>query len=300
MAEAAEWFAWLESEDCSKADWARWQQWLAQDVSHREAWALIEKVDVDFRLASSGPAREALNAAGQSRRTALKTLVGIGVTVPAAWFVGTSDLVRTWDSDLQTATGEVRMFNLEDGTRLWLDTASAVRLDFTDSQRTIVLLAGVIHIHTAPDVRPLRVSVNRTLIRPVGTRFSVSRHDNPMSVAVEQGEVEVTAGSGRRVRVNAGSRARVDHGAVEVSRVPDGEFGWTSGRLVADNLPLGQLAEQLNRYYPGMIVTTQAASDLRVVGAYPLDRIDQSLGALSDSLPIKVRRITPWFVLIST
>jgi transmembrane sensor len=264
------------------------------------AWALIERIGEDVRLARRGPAREALSAAGQSRRTALKTLLGIGVTLPAAWLVGGSDLVRTWDSDLQTATGEIRQVTLEDGSRLWLDTASAVRLEINETRRTIVLLAGAIHVHTAPDTRPLRVSVGQALIRPVGTRFSVSRHEQPVTVAVEEGAVEVTQGSGRTAHVKAGQKAVLDNASPQVSPADSSEFGWISGRLVADNLPLGQLGEQLNRYYTGIIVTTPAAADIRVVGAFPLDRIDQALDALSDSLPVVVRRVTPWFVLIST
>lgn len=300
MAEAAEWFAWLESEDCTDADRERWQAWLNRAPSHREAWHLIEKIDDDFRLASRGPAREALSAAGQSRRTALKALMGICVAVPAAWLAGQSDLARTWNSDLQTATGEIREVTLDDGTRLWLDTASAVRLDFNDARRAIVLLAGAIHVNTAPGSRPLQVSVDQANVRPVGTRFSVSRHEKPFTVAVEEGVVEVSDLTGGRVRVQAGEKANLDSFSTRVSNAHGSDFAWVSGRLVADNLPLGQLADRLNRYYQGMIVTTPAAAELRVVGAFPLDRIDQSLDALSDSLPVVVRHVTPWLVLIST
>ncbi|MGP9832043.1 FecR domain-containing protein [Marinobacter sp. NSM] len=300
MAEAAEWFAWLESEDCTDADRARWRAWLDRAPSHRKAWHLIEQIDEDFRLASRGPAREALSAAGQSRRTALKALMGIGVAVPAAWLASQSDLARTWNSDLQTATGEIREVTLEDGTRLWLDTASAVRLDFNDVRRIIVLLVGAIHVHTAPDSRPLQVAVDQATIQPIGTRFSVSRHDQPFTVAVEEGVVEVSDLTGGRVRVLSGEKAMLDPVSTRVSEARGSDFAWVSGRLVADNLPLGHLADRLNRYYPGMIVATPAAAELRVVGAFPLDRIDQSLDALSDSLPVVVRRVTPWFVLIST
>lgn len=299
MVEAAEWFAWLESGECSRSDRERWEQWLSADWRHQEAWQLVERINADFTLAASGPAREALDAAGQSRRTALKSLLGIGVALPAAWWLGNSGLVRTRDSDLQTVTGEIRAVDLADGTRLWLDTASAVRLDFNASKRTIELQAGAIHVQTARDARPLQVVAGQARVRPVGTRFSVSRHEKPMTVAVDEGEVEITSSPGHLVSLKAGEKARIDGAGVQVTTATDGDFDWTKGRLVADNLALGQLTEQLNRYYQGMIVTTPAAARLRVVGAYPLDRIDQALDALSDSLPVTVRHITPWFVLIS-
>lgn len=299
MVEAAEWFAWLESGECSPADRERWEQWLSADWRHQEAWQLVERINADFALAARGPAREALDAAGQSRRTVLKSLLGIGVALPAAWWLGGSGLVRTWDSDLQTATGEIRAVDLADGTRLWLDTDTAVRLDFNASQRIIELQAGAVHVQTARDARPLQVVADDTRVRPVGTRFSVSRHEKPMTVAVDEGEVDVSSSADHLVSLKAGEKARIDGAGVRVTAATHGDFDWTRGRLVADNMALGQVTEQLNRYYQGMIVTTPAAAELRVVGAYPLDRIDQALDALSDSLPVTVRRLTPWFVVIS-
>lgn len=299
MAEAAQWFVRLESEECSIADRERWEHWLAQDPEHRQAWQRVESITADFRLAATEPGRKALDAAGTSRRKALKTLLGIGVLVPGAWLLGQAEQASDRKNLLQSAVGEIKQLDLPDGSRLWLDTASAVSLQYDQVERNISLLEGSIHIHTTTDARPLAVMAGDIRVKPIGTRFSVSRHGQETTVAVEEGAVEVFTAGAQPVVLAVGKKVRIEGHNVQLSGTTEGEFGWTRARLLADNMPLGQLIQQLDRYYAGRILTTAAVAELRVVGVYPLDRIDQALSALADSLPVKINRITPWFVLIS-
>ena len=73
---------------------------------------------------------------------------------------------------------------------------------------------------------------------------------------------------------------------------------WTKGVLVADNLPLGDFLDQLARYRHGVIRYDQSAADLRLVGAYPLADTDRILAAIEDTLPVRITRLTPWWVRV--
>ncbi|MCH3703462.1 FecR domain-containing protein, partial [Campylobacter lari] len=53
----------------------------------------------------------------------------------------------TW----QTATGELRQFQLDDGSQLYLNTATRVTLDFSDARRRVVLRAGEILMQVHQD-----------------------------------------------------------------------------------------------------------------------------------------------------
>ena len=53
-----------------------------------------------------------------------------------------------------------------------------------------------------------------------------------------------------------------------------------------------------NHYYSGYIKLSAAAAKYRVYGSFPLNDISAALGALRQSLPIKVRQLGNLFILI--
>lgn len=103
----------------------------------------------------------------------LVTLLSGAVLVGAAAWVS-RDLTgwQRWTSDLATATSERRSVQLPDGTRLQLNTDSAVDLDFNAQQRLITLLRGEILVACGTALSaPLRVQTRHGVLEGIDGRF---------------------------------------------------------------------------------------------------------------------------------
>ena len=97
-----------------------------------------------------------------------------------------------WNADYRTATGEIREIVLADGTRAWLGAASALDVNYGLELRLLRLLAGEVHIETAPDAqRAFVVDTPHGRLRALGTRFNVKLTQHGSLLAVYQGAVEI-------------------------------------------------------------------------------------------------------------
>jgi transmembrane sensor len=301
LTEAAEWFAILTDEQVTQADRERWQAWLDASPAHRDAWARVEQLDAQFREVAGTPAKQALESAGTDRRRFLKGLAGLAVAAPGGWLIWKGLPTAQWTADYRTATGAIRDVRLPDGSRLWLNTDSAVNRRYTDSERRLTLIAGEIALETAVDSRPLVVDTPAGAVRPVGTRFGVRLTENGARVIVHEGRVtlhprqEKSAGTA----VEPSQARRFDAETAYPARAVDrDETAWTRGMLIADGMPLDAFLDELARYRTGVIRYGPEAGELRLVGAYPLDDTDRVLAALEDSLPVTVSRLTPWWITV--
>ena len=74
---------------------------------------------------------------------------------------------------------------------------------------------------------------------------------------------------------------------------------WRRGVLLADNLPLGQLITELNRYRPGHLGCDPAVAQLPVMGSFPLKDSDLALQSLLPTLPVQIEQHTPWWINVA-
>src|ERR1700734_2214440 len=152
--------------------------------------ALIAKVDQRVTPLTLRPAPAAAAAAARSRR--LKwTAVAAGVLVAAVgalfWYA------HPRSHDFETATGEQRTFELEDGSVVSLNTHFRVAVRLTAHVREVRLVRGEALFHVAHDPsRPFLVSTDDAVVQAVGTQFDVYRRDDGTVVAVLEGRVNVT------------------------------------------------------------------------------------------------------------
>jgi transmembrane sensor len=116
-------------------------------------------------------------------------------------------------ADYATRVGETRNFTLADGTHIWLNTETAVDIEFSENERRIILKAGEVLIVTAQDTaqRPFIVQTQEGTARPIGTRFSVRQGAGQSQLAVYEGAVELSTreqSQSEFQRVNAGQGTR--------------------------------------------------------------------------------------------
>jgi transmembrane sensor len=199
----------------------------------------------------------------------------------------------------RTRTGEVRELSLPDGTRVWLNTASALNVRYSADLRLLELVAGEILVETAHDAgRRFVVEAGQSRMTALGTRFTVALGGDASYLAVYDGRVALDAGSRRQV-IGAGEQLTFGQdGSWRLEPASRAREVWASGVLLAEDVPLGALLEELGRYIPGHLGVSPEAARLRVVGGFPLHDPDQTLSLLEKVLPIKVKRTLPWWTIV--
>ena len=311
LEQAAQWYVQLNDEQVGEQERQHWQAWLAQSGEHQAAWQYVERVGQRFATLQDDHqqvAGQVLRNAGRmpiSRRRTVKSLLLLasgGLLGWSAWRETALPLtLARWTADLSTGTGETRETRLSDGSQIWLNALSAINVRFDATQRLLLLQAGEVLIDTAKDhVRPLLVQTNEGRMRALGTRFSVRQDDRQTLLNVYEGAVEVRTAHGLMQVVEAGRQLSFSehHLPAPTAATPSRE-AWRRGLLLADNLPLGQLLEELSRYRPGHLGCDPAVAGLPVMGSFPLKDTDQALRLLEAALPIRLEKPLDWWVNVA-
>lgn len=299
--QAAEWLAALMASDFNEADQQRWQQWRAADPDHERAWQHIEAVCARLHGLRGGAAYKALSTPPASRRNSIAVLLGLGVT-GAAGVLGTrSHQWQELTADLRTSVGERRQWTLDDGTRVLLNTASAVNLRFDAHQRRLELVAGEIRIETSHAVaaagRPFIVQTAQGRVRALGTAFTVRQLAGRTQVDVQRSAVEITPAGAAPRTLAAGQRTAFSATAIDTPTPSSSDnVTWTLGAIVADEMRLADFLAELGRYRRGVLRCDPAAAELRFSGVFPLKDTDVILAMLPKSLPVRIRSFSAYWV----
>lgn len=300
LEQAADWLVQLQSGQASDADRAAFQRWRQQSPEHARAWARAERL-LD-KLGSLPPALAKpalLRPRGGGRRGALLKLAGALTLLPAGALGWQLVQTQAWTAEHRSAVGERRELRLADGSRLTLNTDTALDLRFDARRRQVRLRRGELLVQTARDARtPPRPFVLATALgelEALGTRFALRLLDPGRALlSVLDGAVRVqprhAPATAARV-LRAGQQAHFDAGAVEDAVPLDPTaLAWTGGMLVADNLRLDALLAELSRYRPGLLRCDAAVAGLRISGAFPIDDPERVLVMLVSTHPLEARR----------
>jgi transmembrane sensor len=310
--QAVEWLTLLMSGVTSEQQQRAWQAWRAANPEHERAWRHIEAMTGQLKALPAKSAYLTLSPyarqqAHVSRRTLLRSLFWGGLLAGSGL---QASRTSTWQEQLaehRTGTGEQRSVTLSDGTRVTLNTATAVDLQFDTHTRLLHLHAGEIMVITATaqgmhpvDPRPLEVQTAQGRIRALGTRFSVRQDGGHTRVAVQESAVQIHPASGDRVQVLlAGQRAGFSQSHIDPLRpLNDADLAWTRGQIIADDLPLGEFIAELNRYRPGVLRCDPQVAGLRLSGVFPVNDSERILATLPSVLPVQIRTRSPYWVLI--
>lgn len=309
--EAADWLVRLQSGAATDADRAACERWRAQSPLHASAWRRAERLlstlgGLPPALAMPALDRPTDRPAGSTRRAAMSKLALLLGAAPATWAAWAG-----WQwcegpdgynlgADHRTATGERREVLLADGSRVTLNTGSAIDVRYDTEQRLVHLRAGEIlvqsHSDPAPARRPLRVQTTHGTLQALGTRFTVRQLDARTHVAVLEGAVRITPSlQGTPTAVlRAGEQASFTSDAVgAVSAADDTQAAWTQGLLLADRMRLADLAAELRRYRGGFVRCDPAVADLQVSGAYPVGSMadtERALVMLVTTYPVQAHK----------
>lgn len=300
--EASAWYVRLGAEEANADDDLAWRRWLASHPLHRVAWERVERLGHQFGHVEPQAAYTALTSPRSPGRRRLLTAVPL--VLGAGGLAATQLPWDAWRADLHTPVGQQGQHTLADGSRITLNTDSAIDVRVSPHERRIVLRRGEVHIASRPDTqvppRPLRVATPLGTVTALGTRFVVRLHDDRVWVAVTEGAVRIAlqGASAAGPVVEAGHGTSFSGGHVQPVRAAPHPDGWMQGALFADNMRLDDFLAELSRYRAGRLGCDPAVAGLRLSGSYPLDDTDRILAALEGTLPVRTTRITRYWVMV--
>lgn len=301
---AAAWIIRREHADWNDADQTMLDAWLTEADGNkaaywrlRHSWREADRIGSlgvrpDERLQRHRPWWPAALAAS------LALAIGLG-TVGLAW--------RSHDrptplARYDTPLGARRSVALADGSRVELNTKTAVRAAVSRSRREVWLDDGEAFFEIARDpAHPFVVHAGAKTVTVLGTRFSVRREAGKVTVAVLHGRVRVD--DAQEPGAAPASSATLTDGAFAISQGSsmlvtqrseqkvEKRLAWRDGILAFDETPLEDAAAEFNRYNSlKIIVADRQAASIRVGGSFRASNVEAFSRLLRDAYGLKISR----------
>jgi transmembrane sensor len=208
-----------------------------------------------------------------------------------------------WRADYISAVGQRQTVTLPDGSKVELNTASAIAIDFADGKRRVSLLRGDAFFDVTHDpAHPFVVAGRFADVEVKGTAFGVATTGPADTVVLERGHVEV-----RSTTIAPGTAdlqpdqmvTATERGLSEVMPAdPYRSLAWRDGRVVFHDRPFDRALADLKRYYDGQVfVATGRFASVLVSGNYRTDDPDAAIRTLATSAGAQITRL-PGGILI--
>lgn len=292
------------------------QAWeaLGRVEDHPQVKAWLQEAEQQFAAKQAFEQR----TAGRSKRLTWAVAAGIALVALGA---GALWYQHRAAQHYETRIGEQRDVLLADGSRITLNTNTAVAVRYSNERRYLVLERGEALFSVAHNAaRPFDVAAASTLIRALGTEFNVDMRSAEVTVSVLEGAVQVSTpdGSpGSGPSVGDGSPAPYRAKAVakgqalafrpqerlavlekaNLSRID----AWRTQRLEFSDTPLAEAVEEFNRYSSTRIVIgTRDLAERRVSGVFRIGDTDGFLYSLREALNVESHESGNEVVLIQS
>jgi len=301
--EAAEWLMRREEPDWSPDDQNALHSWLERSLAHKAAyWRLVHGWQQADRIASLGldPATEP-----PSPRSKVSWLpVAAAASIAGALLVGNLELSRrvpiaaAMPVHFSTPVGGRRTIPLLDGSKVELNTATVVRTAVSDNRREIWLDQGEAYFEVAHlNGRPFIVHAADRTVTVLGTKFSVRREGDKVTVAVIEGRVRIDDASKPddvpTAIITAGDVAIAEGASTLLSAKSEqgvvATLAWRDGILNFDHTSLGDAAAEFNRYNGKQIVIGDSETrEIRVGGTFQASNVDAFVRLLHEAYGLHI------------
>jgi transmembrane sensor len=301
-AQAASWFA-RNHADTDRADRKAFAAWQTEPA-HARAYAEFEQLWADLAQLQQLNKPVALPPRKPSVwRPALAVAAAVICAVLATHIGAPREL---YHSQVAAHAKGMRTLNLPDGSTLYVNANTQLRVDFTAHQRIVHLDKGQLYIEVAPDKeRPLFVQAGEANVRVVGTGFDVRRSQQQLVVSVAHGQVAFAPDAKTPVALlGAQQRATYSYakGTLQQQTLNAEEVAdWRSGHLSFRNRELASLIDELSLYRPqAPLQVSHAVAQLKVSGNLDVNDPDALLNALPALLPVKTVALADGVVRIES
>lgn len=262
------------------------EQWLAHDPRHAPAFERIHGV-----WTGAG-------TVGQRWRNNRRTRV-VGVVMAMA-LVALPLTLMLRDPVYETGRGEQEIVELDDGTRLTLNTDSSVTVNYERGTRRVSLNRGEVYFDVAHNARrPFVVDIDHDNVRVLGTSFLIRRDGEETQVTLVTGSVLVNHGGsdalthpaltlspGERVRWRQGVSNQIDRPKLESS------LAWRRGELVLEQTLVMDAVAEMNRYSrTPMVLNDERAARARISGVFKTGDSETFAYTLARLYGLQVQRL---------
>ncbi|MHA6163543.1 FecR domain-containing protein [Pseudomonas sichuanensis] len=301
--QAIDWLVKLRYDSPGPRTRQQFQLWLASHPQHAEAWQRVSELSDELaslpvelsRRTLEGSERQRMN-----RRDHLKLLSVLALGGTLGWAAREPLGLPALLADSSTATGERRELQGSDGSRIRLNTASAIDLRYSAGLRQLTLVRGEVSLDSnASDNRPFRIATPFAALATQGGQLLLRENARGLLLAVRRGDVTLFPASAAAHQVKPGEVVQVlATGGYQPATLHGDPWGWTDGVLSVQQMPLGEFVAELSRYRPGLLRCAPAVAGLKVSGTYQLADTDQILLLIARNLPVRIDYRTRYWVSI--
>jgi len=300
---ALDWLIRRDEPDWSDGDQAELDQWLTESMAHRAAWLRAEHgwAQAD-RVRSLGNWGEQRTGEYRGPRwlpaaiaASLLFAFGIGGYALAPEF---GNQPAAQQARFNTPVGGHKIISLADGSSVELNTASVVRAAVDEKSRNVWLDSGEAYFEVKHrDGEPFVVHAGSRTITVLGTKFSVRRDKDRVTVNVIEGRVRVDDGQGRDTSaaiITAGDTAIARAGSTLIApkseeRV-EGALAWRNGMLSFNLIPLSEVVAEFNRYNRTQLVADPSVATIPIGGTFQASNVDAFARLLHDAYGLKTEK----------
>lgn len=315
---AVRWIVAQEEPDWTEADQAQFDAWLAESVLNRVTYLRLEHSwrEAD-RIGSLGPALMPKTLRGD-RRLRHKMKLWLPLAAAASLIIAIAlglqvnpakPTVEVVKAKYDTGIGGHKSIDLPDGSKVELSTRSVVRTAVGDTGRVVWLDRGEAYFEVAHDKsKPFVVYAGNRRVVVLGTKFSVRRNGDEVTVVVREGSVRVddiqNPEAIRSTTITAGEIALTQNPGILVTAKSEerveNALAWRDGLLRLDQDPLSEVVAEFNRHNRQQLVVTDAeAASIRIGGIFPASRPADFARLLRDAYGLKIEE-TPETIRISS
>lgn len=300
-AEAASWVTRLHGPDRNADVEAGLKRWLAQDPAHAKAFELATEVWQETAELPADLPKRTLPADRTGLRSRLRPVLASAATIGVG-AVGLFLYVHfIAETTFTTGVGEQRTVTLSDGTRVELNTRSALTVKYSERMRQVILKGGEAYFDVATNKeRPFIVVAGGREVIALGTEFLVRRDADEITVTLLEGRVAVAPAIEAEAQRKAGSdvlvlqpgqRLRLADISPPVLDLPSMEkvTAWQRGQVIFEDTPLAEAMAEFNRYNATRIeLESDELARIRVGGTFRVGDVSSFAHAVADSHALEV------------
>ncbi|MFC3052532.1 FecR family protein [Kordiimonas pumila] len=320
--EAAMWVAKMDTRDLIAAERQEFRNWLQKSPQHQEAIDRMAAIWSGSDILDDLNYEDTLEPAITGRQPQSRLIVwGMAVAaslllaVTALLFNTSNPQAETGSSHYYTAVGELKTVTLVDGSSATLNTNSEIEVHYTPDTRTLELIRGEAHFKVAHDTsRPFLVYAGGSVVKAVGTAFSVFLREKNIEVTVDEGVVELLSApetaqpinekkgippaqnltpiAALTVGQNAVFSTQIDHIEKLNQQTLDRKLLWREGFIAFAGEPLSEVIDNISRYTDVQIeIQDPSLKNTPIGGYFKVGDVDGMLEALENVFGVQVNRL---------
>ncbi|KGK00158.1 FecR family protein [Thalassotalea sp. ND16A] len=239
------------------------------------------------------------------------------------------ELVATY----RTKIGEHSTIKLPDNSIITLNTNSKVSVEYTHSQRNLVLEHGEVHIDVAHNKdRKFLVHAGDKTIEAIGTAFNVQNYNNvAIELLVTEGTVVVSElldnpepdkdsiigklskfinddkGSilaitaGEKINLNLNEKFKASKVTIEkINKEIETKLSWMEGKIVFKGESLQEAIEEISRYSPWKLeLSGEKVKKVKIIGRFQTGDINLLLATLNKNFNIHSEHVDNSRIILS-